>query len=71
MSIFKVGDKVRRIKGMSGKMVTGDIGTVKKIVDNEWMEIIEYPEERHLIDRFELIESREYTMEEKISIMKN
>ena len=67
MSIFKVGDKVRRIKGMSGKMVTGDIGTVKKIVNDEWMEIIEYPEERHLIDRFELIESREYTMEEKIS----
>lgn len=67
MSIFKVGDKVRRIKGMSGKMVTGDIGTVKKIVNDEWMEIVEYPEERHLIDRFELVESREYTMEEKIS----
>ena len=67
MSIFKVGDKVRRIKGMSGEMVTGDIGTVKKIVNNEWMEIVEYPEERHLIDRFELVESREYTMEEKIS----
>ena len=69
MSIFKAGDKVRRIGGRSGRMVTGDIGTVKKIVNNEWMEIVEYPEERHLIDRFELIESREYTMEEKISIM--
>ena len=67
MSIFKVGDKVRRIGGMSGGMVTGDIGTVKKIVSKEWMEIIEYPEERHLIDKFELIESKEYTMEEKIS----
>lgn len=67
MSIFKVGDKVRRIKGMSGEMVTGDIGTVKKIINNEWMEIVEYPKERHLIDRFELVESREYTMEEKIS----
>lgn len=67
MSIFKVGDKVRRIGGMSGGMVTGDIGTVKKIVSDEWMEIIEYPEERHLIDKFELVESREYTMEEKIS----
>ena len=50
MSIFKVGDKVRRIGGRSGKMVTGDIGTVKKIVNKEWMEIIEYPEERHLIE---------------------
>ena len=69
MSIFKAGDKVKRIGGMSGRMVAGDIGTVKKIVNNEWMEIIEFPEERHLIDRFELIESREYTMEEKISIM--
>lgn len=69
MSIFKAGDKVRRIGGRSGRMVTGDIGTVKKIVNKEWMEIIEFPEERHLIDRFELIESREYTMEEKISIM--
>ena len=67
MSIFKAGDKVKRIGGRSGRMVTGDIGTVKKIVSDEWMEIIEYPEERHLIDRFELIESREYTMEEKIS----
>ena len=65
MSIFKVGDKVIRIKGMSGEMVTGDIGTVKKIVNEEWMEIVEYPEERHLISRFELVESREYTMEEK------
>ena len=67
MSIFKVGDKVRRIGGMSGGMVTGDIGTVKKIVSKEWMEIVEYPEERHLINKFELVESREYTMEEKIS----
>lgn len=67
MSIFKVGDKVRRIGGMSGGMVTGDIGTVKKIVSKEWMEIVEYPEERHLIDKFELVESKEYTMEEKIS----
>ena len=67
MSIFKAGDKVRRIGGRSGRMVTGDIGTVKKIVSDEWMEIIEYPEERHLIDKFELVESKEYTMEEKIS----
>lgn len=67
MSIFKVGDKVRRIGGRSGRMVTGDIGTVKNIVSDEWMEIIEYPEERHLIDKFELVESKEYTMEEKIS----
>ena len=69
MSRFKVGDKVRRIGGMSGGMVTGDIGIVRKIVNNEWMEIIEFPEERHLIDKFELVESKEYTMEEKISIM--
>lgn len=63
--MFEVGDIVRRIKGMSGNMVTGDIGTVSEIINDEWMELVEY-EERHLMERFELVERKEKTMEDKI-----
>ena len=46
--MFKIGDKVIRVYGNSGNMNEGDVGTVKKIINNEWMELEEYTE-RHLI----------------------
>ena len=64
--MFEVGDIVRRIKGMSGEMVVGDTATVKEILNDEWMNLVEYPSERHLIDRFELVERKEKTMEDRI-----
>lgn len=64
--IFEVGDIVRRKYGKSGGMVVGDTATVKEILDDEWMDLVEYPGERHLIDRFELVERKEKTMEDKI-----
>lgn len=64
--MFEVGDIVRRIKGMSGEMVVGDTATVKEILNDEWMNLVEYPSERHLISRFELVERKEKSMEDKI-----
>lgn len=63
--MFEVGDIVRRIKGKSGVMVAGDTATVKEILNDEWMILIEYPEE-HLMNRFELVERKEKTMEDRI-----
>lgn len=63
--MFEVGDIVRRKKGTSGNMVTGDIGTVSEIINDEWMILIEYPKE-HLMNRFELVERKEKTMEDRI-----
>lgn len=64
--IFEVGDVVRRRYGKSGGMVVGDTATVKEILDDEWMDLVEYPGERHLIDRFELVERKEKTMEDRV-----
>ena len=64
--MFEVGDIVRRIKGNSGGMVVGDTATVKEILNDEWMNLVEYPSERHLISRFELVERKEKTMEDEI-----
>ena len=63
--IFEVGDVVRRIKGKSGVMVAGDTATVKEILNDEWMTLVEYTEE-HLISRFELVERKEKTMEDRV-----
>ena len=63
--IFEVGDVVRRIKGNSGGMVVGDTATVKEVVNSDWMTLVEYGE-RHLIERFELVERKEKTMEDRI-----
>ena len=41
--IFEVGDVVRRVYGNSGKMVVGDTATVKEILSNSWMNLVEYP----------------------------
>ena len=62
---FKVGDKVRRTYGTSGGMRVDDIGTVKEILNNEWMLLKEYGDE-HAIDRFELVEDKVLTREELI-----
>ena len=64
--MFEVGDIVKRIYGKSGGMIPGDTATVKEVIDSEWMNLVEYPSERHLIDRFELVERKEKTMEDKI-----
>ena len=64
--MFEVGDVVRRRKGMSGGMVVGDTATVKEILNDEWMNLVEYPSERHLIERFELVERKEKTMEDRV-----
>lgn len=63
--MFEVGDIVRRTKGMSGEMTIGDVATVKEILNDEWMSLIEY-EERHLMERFELVERKEKSMEDKV-----
>ena len=63
--MFKVGDKVRRTYGTSGGMRVDDIGTVKEILNNEWMLLKEYGDE-HAIDRFELVEDKVLTREELI-----
>ena len=63
--MFEVGDVVRRISGTSGNMVTGDIGTVSEIINDEWMELVEYGD-RHLLERFELVERKEKTVEDKV-----
>ena len=65
--MFNVGDKVRRIDGRQGNMRTGDVATVKEILNSEWMLLHEF-EEEHLIDRFELVEEHvaELPEEEKI-----
>lgn len=63
---FEVGDIVRRIGGRSGGMVGGDTATVKEILNDEWMDLVEYPSEKHLIERFELVERKEKAMEDKI-----
>ena len=47
-------------------MVVGDTATVKEVIDSEWMNLVEYPSERHLIDRFELVERKEKTMEDRV-----
>lgn len=64
--MFEAGDIVERIYGKSGGMVVGDIATVKEVLSDEWMNLVEYPDERHLIDRFELVERKEKTMEDRI-----
>ena len=64
--IFEIGDIVKRISGTSGNMVAGDIGTVKEILNDEWMELVEYPEKRHLMERFKLVERKEKSMEDKV-----
>lgn len=64
--IFEVGDVVRRVYGNSGKMVVGDTATVKEILSNSWMNLVEYPSERHLMERFELVERKEKTMEDRV-----
>ena len=64
--MFEVGDIVKRIYGKSGGMVVGDTATVKEVIDSEWMNLVEYTSERHLIDRIELVERKEKTMEDKI-----
>lgn len=64
--MFEAGDVVRRIYGNSGEMVVGDTATVKEILSDEWMNLVEYPNEKHLIDRFELIKKKEKTMEDRI-----
>ena len=63
--MFKVGDKVRRTYGTSGGMNIDDIGTVKKILNEEWMVLEEYGDQ-HAIDRFELVEDKVLTREELI-----
>ena len=63
--IFEVGDIVRRIKGKSGVMVAGDTATVKEVLNDEWMTLVEYTEE-HLMNRFELVERKEKTMEDRV-----
>lgn len=63
--MFEVGDIVRRRSGHSGGMVVGDTATIKEIVNNEWMTLVEYGD-RHLLDRFELVERKEKTMEDRI-----
>ena len=45
--IFEVGDVVRRIYGKSGGMAVGDTATVKEVLSDEWMNLVEYPDERH------------------------
>ena len=60
--MFKVGDKVIRIYGTSGNMNIDNVGTVKEILDNEWMTLEEYTD-KHLMDRFKLVESKEKTKE--------
>lgn len=64
--IFEVGDVVRRVYGNSGKMVVGDTATVKEILSNSWMNLVEYPSEGHLMERFELVERKEKTMEDRV-----
>lgn len=64
--MFEVGDIVKRIYGKSGEMVVGDTATVEEILDDEWMSLVEYPSDKHLIERFELVERKEKTMEDKI-----
>ena len=63
--MFKVGDKVIRIYGTSGNMTIDNVGTVKEILDDEWMTLEEYTD-KHLMDRFKLVESKEMTKEEKL-----
>ena len=63
--MFEVGDVVRRIKGKSGVMVAGDTATVKEILNDEWMTLVEYTEE-HLMNRFELVERKEKTFNGEI-----
>lgn len=63
--MFEVGDIVRRTKGMSGDMSEGHIGTVKEILDDEWMTLVEY-KDNHLMERFELVERKEKSMEDKV-----
>ena len=63
--IFEVGDIVKRIHGYSEGMRVGDTATVKEILNNDWMALVEYGE-RHLIERFELVERKEKTMEDKV-----
>lgn len=63
--MFEVGDIVRRTKGVSGDMSAGHIGTVKKILDDEWMTLVEY-KDNHLMERFELVERKEKSMEDKV-----
>ena len=53
------------MEGRSGGMVAGDIATVKEILNNEWMNLVEYQEE-HLMNRFELVKRKEKTMEDRI-----
>lgn len=65
MSKFETGDIVRRIYGNSGGMTTGDTATVKEVIDNDWMELVEY-KDRHLMERFELAERKEKTMEDRV-----
>jgi len=52
---FKVGDIVERIQGTSAKMYVGDIGTVSKVIDDEWIMIKEYPDDEHASNRFVLV----------------
>ena len=63
--IFEVGDIVKRTYGNSGGMRVGDTATVKEILNNSWMALVEY-EERHLMERFELVERKEKTMEDRV-----
>ena len=63
--IFEVGDVVRRVYGHSGGMKVGDTATVKEILNNSWMSLVGY-EERHLMERFELVERKEKTMEDRV-----
>ena len=64
--MFEAGDIVKRIYGKSGGMAVGDTATIKEILNDEWMSLVEYPDERHLIDRFELVERKEKTMEDRV-----
>ena len=64
--IFEVGDVVRRRYGKSGGMVVGDTSTVREFLYDEWIDLVVYPCESHLLDRFELVERKEKTMEDKI-----
>lgn len=64
--MFEIGDIVRRIYGKSGGMAVGDTATVKEVLNDEWMSLVEYPDERHLMERFELVERKEKTMEDRV-----
>ena len=66
--MFLIGDKVKRLEGVPGEMEAGDIGTVKEILDNDWMLLKEYPG-KHLMERFELVERKEMTREEKLEFL--